>query len=301
MIEGQNGLNWRNWKKIVQTVEDCGFYGLYRSDHFTNASLPDKDSLELWVSLTYLAISTKKIIFGPLVSPISFRNPVFTARMANAVDELSEGRIKLGLGAGWQEREHHNYGFELLSLEQRFLRFEEGLKVISGLFSSNEPFSFSGEYFTISDAVLLPKPYRPNGPEILIGGNGEKYTFPKVISSAKEWNAIFLTPEKWVSLNEKLDQQLQERGRNTNEVRRSLMTNLTYGKSESDLIKKLNGKDQAELKRKGIITGTTSQVIDQLHQYKELGLAEIMLQWIDLEDMDGLIHFAGNVLPKFQQ
>jgi hypothetical protein len=79
------------------------------------------------------------------------------------------------------------------------------------------------------------------------------------------------------------------------------MTNLTYGKSESDLIKKLNGKDQAELKRKGIITGTTSQVIDQLHQYKELGLAEIMLQWIDLEDMDGLIHFAGNVLPKFQQ
>ncbi len=100
MIEGQNGLNWSNWKKIVEVVESYGFYGLYRSDHFTNANPPDKDSLELWTSLTYLATTTKRFKFGPLVTPTSFRNPVFTARMASAVDDLSIGRLKLGLGAG---------------------------------------------------------------------------------------------------------------------------------------------------------------------------------------------------------
>ena len=102
MIEGQNGLNWPRWKRIVQEVEDLGFVGLYRSDHYTNANPPDKDSLELWVSLTWLASNTKRIQFGPLVSPVSFRQPTMTARMAAAVDDLSDGRLVLGLGAGWQ-------------------------------------------------------------------------------------------------------------------------------------------------------------------------------------------------------
>lgn len=110
MIEGQNGLNWPRWQRIVRLVEDLGFAGLYRSDHYTNASPPDLDSLELWVSLTWLAAHTKRIEFGPLVTPVSFRHPTMTARMAAAVDDLSGGRLTLGVGAGWQEREHTNYG-----------------------------------------------------------------------------------------------------------------------------------------------------------------------------------------------
>ncbi|HJR78580.1 MAG TPA: LLM class flavin-dependent oxidoreductase, partial [Anaerolineales bacterium] len=105
MIEGQNGLNWPRWQKIARLVEDLGFVGLFRSDHFTNSSPPDLDSLELWTSLTWLACNTKRVEFGPLVTPFSFRHPVFTARMASAVDALSGERLTLGLGAGWQERE----------------------------------------------------------------------------------------------------------------------------------------------------------------------------------------------------
>ena len=104
MFEGQNGLNWQRWKKLVPAIEDFGFAGLYRSDHFTNPHLPDQDSLELWTSLTWLADHTKRIEFGPLVSPVSFRHPVLTARIASAVDDLSAGRLRLGLGAGWQVR-----------------------------------------------------------------------------------------------------------------------------------------------------------------------------------------------------
>ena len=114
MIEGQNGLNWPRWQRLAVQVEQSGFAGLYRSDHYTNMKMPDKDSLELWVSLSWLASHTKRIKFGPLVSPVSFRHPTMTARMAAAVDDLSEGRLALGMGAGWQEREHNNYGWALL-------------------------------------------------------------------------------------------------------------------------------------------------------------------------------------------
>ena len=104
MLEGQNGLTWPRWQRIARAVEDLGFAGLYRSDHYTNMNPPDVESLELWVSLTWLASHTERIEFAPMVSPVSFRDPSMTARMAAAVDDLSGGRLSLGLGAGWQER-----------------------------------------------------------------------------------------------------------------------------------------------------------------------------------------------------
>ena len=140
MLEGQNGLTWPRWKNIVRLAEELGFAGLYRSDHFTNMNPPDQASLELWVSLTWLADNTKRIVFGPLVAPLSFRHPALMARMASAVDDLSGGRLTLGLGSGWQEREHRLFGFDLLDPAPRFDRFEEGLQVITKLLKSDAPF-----------------------------------------------------------------------------------------------------------------------------------------------------------------
>ncbi len=188
MIEGQNGLNWNRWQHLVKAVEELGFDGLYRSDHYTNANPPDKDSLELWVSLTWLASNTDRIEFGPLVSPVSFRDPTMTARMASAVDDLSGNRLILGLGAGWQEREHAHYGWDLLGVSDRFDRFEEGLEVITKLLQNREPVDYSGNYYSLNEAVLLPRPSRSGGPPILIGGNGPKRTLPLVARFASEWN-----------------------------------------------------------------------------------------------------------------
>jgi alkanesulfonate monooxygenase SsuD/methylene tetrahydromethanopterin reductase-like flavin-dependent oxidoreductase (luciferase family) len=230
---------------------------------------------------------------------MSFRNPVFTARMASAVDDLSLGRLKLGLGAGWQEREHKNYGFDLLDPEERFLRFEEGLKIITGLFTSITPFSFNGEFYQLNDAVLLPKPHREGGPEIVIGGNGKRFTIPMVVAYANEWNTVFIPPEKFASLNAVLDKQLAETNKRGKKIRRTLMTNLTYAQTDSELTKKLNGRDSSELEQRGIIVGKTPQVIEKLKQFEELGCEEIMLQWIDLDDIEGLLHFSINVLPEF--
>src|SRR5204863_5509538 len=131
---------------------------------FTNADPPDIDSLELWVSLTWLASHTNRIEFGSIVSPVSFRNPVFTARMGKDVDDLSGGRLVLGVGAGWQAREHRNFGFELLEVGERMDRFEEGVEVISRLLRSDTPVNYAGHYYQLHDAILLPRPQRPGGP-----------------------------------------------------------------------------------------------------------------------------------------
>lgn len=299
MIEGQAGLNWPRWKRVVRTVEELGFAGLYRSDHFTNASPPDIDSLELWVSLTWLADNTKRIEFGPLVAPFSFRHPAHTARMAGAVDDLSAGRLSLGLGAGWQAREHEKFGFELLDIDPRFQRFEEGLEVVTRLLRSDEPFSFSGNFYRLNDAVLLPRPERKNGPPVLIGGNGEKRTLPLVARYAGEWNANFITAEEVRRLNGILDNLLREAGRRPGEVRRSLMTGCVFGESEAKVreASKVYGERPIEALRKaGFIVGTSAQVSEQLAGLAETGIDRVMLQWLDLDNLDGLEALAKAVL-----
>ncbi len=300
MIEGQNGLNWSRWQRIATAVEDLGFAGLYRSDHYTNANPPDKDSLELWVSLTWLASHTKRIKFGPLVSPVSFRQPTMTARFACAVDDLSNGRLVLGLGAGWQEREHTNYGWDLLDVPNRFTRFEEGLKIIEHLLKKDEPLTFSGEYYRIKDAVLHPRPHRPSGPPILIGGNGPQRTLPLAARYAHEWNGIYLSPAKFAERNHRLDELLEEYNRQPTDVCRSLMIRCEVGESDKVLKKKFPNTSESmeELRQRGLLIGTASQIVDLLSQFEEAGLQKVMLQWLDLDDLDGLEVLSKSVLPQ---
>lgn len=299
MIEGQDGLNWPRWKRIVKLVEELGFAGLYRSDHFTNSSPPDIDSLELWVSLTWLAENTNRIEFGPLVTPFSFRHPAHTARMASAVDDHSGGRLTLGLGAGWQDREHEKFGFSLLDIDGRFRRMEEGLEVVIRLLRSDEPSSFFGEFYTLKDAVMLPRPERPGGPSILIGGNGEKRTLPLAARFADEWNAIFTTADEVRRLNGILDSLLEEQDRDPSNVRRSLMTGCVFGKSDASVkaaSKPYGDNTLEELRKDGNIVGTGAQVSEQLAQLAETGIDRVMLQWLALDDLDGLEALAKAVL-----
>jgi F420-dependent oxidoreductase-like protein len=288
MIEGQNGLTWRTWQNIAAAVEELGFAGLYRSDHFTNADGPDKDSLECWTSLTWLASHTHRIEFGPLVSPVSVRNPALTARMAAAVDDLSGGRLTLGLGAGWQEREHHVFGFDLLDVKARFARFHEGLEVITRLLKSDQPANFDGQYYQLREASLLPRPQRPGGPPLLVGGNGEKRTLRLAARYADEWNAVFQAPEGFKRLSIKLDEWLEDEGRKPEAVRRSMMTGIRYAQTRKGLEEKLHGRTAEELRGRGMIVGVGEDVQEQLIELEQAGVQRVMLQWMELDDMDGL-------------
>lgn len=296
MLEGQNGLTWPRFQRIARAVEDLGFAGLFRSDHFTNSEPPDIDSLELWVSLTWLASHTSRIEFGPLVSPVSFRHPVFTARMGKDVDNLSGGRLVLGVGAGWQVREHTNFGFDLLELGPRFARFEEGLEVITQLLREEQPVTFAGEYYQLQDAVLLPRPERPGGTRVLIGGNGMQKTLPLVARYANEWNGVFVPAARYAELNAHLTGLLQAAGRDPKSVRRSLMTNVLFGRNDAEVQTKLAGRDPDKLAERGILHGTASAVREQLARVAEAGAERVMLQWLDLDDLAGLEAFAKAVL-----
>ncbi|HEU0295340.1 MAG TPA: LLM class F420-dependent oxidoreductase [Anaerolineales bacterium] len=298
MIEGQNGLNWAHWQKIVRLVEQLGFVGLYRSDHFTNAGPPDLDSLELWTSLTWLACNTNRIEFGPLVTPFSFRHPAFTARIASAVDDLSGGRLTLGLGAGWQEREHHLFGFELLEPQPRFDRFDEGMQVVTRLLQSDEPVTFDGRYYQLRGATLLPRPHRKGGPRILIGGNGEKRTLANVVRYAVEWNCVMLLPQDFANRNARLTEMLKAAGRNPDDVRRSMMTGIVFGQDDSALQEKLSARKRTveELQASGAVAGSPRQVQEQLKALEEAGLQRVMLQWLDLDDLAGLEALAKEVI-----
>lgn len=296
MLEGQNGLNWPRFQRIAQAVDELGFAALFRSDHFTNADPPDIDSLELWVSLTWLASHTKRIEFGSMVSPVSFRNPVFTARMGKDVDDLSGGRLVLGVGAGWQVREHRNFGFDLLEVGPRLDRFEEGLEVITRLLRSNTPVDYQGHYYRLQDAILLPRPQRPGGPRLLIGGNGPERTLPLAARYAQEWNGVFVPAARYQALNQRLDELLMMEGRQPQEVRRSIMTNVLFGRDENEVKRKVGNRDGESLKARGILVGMKGALQDQLGVLAEAGVQRALLQWMDLDDIDGLEAFAKSVL-----
>ena len=159
MIEGQEGLNWDRWRHLCKVVEDLGFESLWRSDHLISLmGEPQRDCIETWVSLALCAEWTKRITFGPNVSPMTFREPAILAKMATAVDILSGGRLVLGVGAGWYETEHTEFHIPFLSLKERLDRLEAGIPIIRH--TRQQP---------------TPKPVRGSSP-LLVGGGGGKRT-----------------------------------------------------------------------------------------------------------------------------
>ncbi|HWQ12604.1 MAG TPA: TIGR03560 family F420-dependent LLM class oxidoreductase [Roseiflexaceae bacterium] len=312
MIEGQMGLTWPRWKAIAAAVEEAGFAGLFRSDHFTDPQPPNQESLEMVVSLAYLADRTARIHFGPCVAPVSFRDPVMLARQAAALDDLSGGRMVLGVGAGWQEREHHMFGYQLGDVATRMARFEEGLEVIHRLLRGEGPANYEGRFFRLRDAELLPRPQRPGGPPIMVGGNGMRRTLRLAARYADVWNGVFLSPAEFRARSAHLNELLAAAGRPASAVRRTLMTALFFGRDEGELDRRLSwrheedgfrGKSLAETVaalREGDrrVAGTTDAVVEQLRAYAAAGVEEILLQWFDLDDIDGLRGFAQAVLPR---
>ena len=298
MIEGQEGIGWDRWRRLVRAVEDFGYAGLYRSDHFPNDRTGSyRDGLELWSSLTWLAENTGRIEFGPLVSPVSFRHPVITAWQASAVDNLAGGRLRLGVGAGWQESEHDAFGFDLLDTDRRFGRFEEGLEVITRLLRNAEPVSFEGEFYRLNDALLMPRSPKPGGIPIVIGGNGPRRTLPLVARHADEWNAVLVTPGEFADLNARLDGLLVEAGRRPEAVRRTLMTRAVFGSTDAAVDLKLDGVPREDLDD-AVIVGTAEEFVDRLGRLSEAGVQRVMLQWLEVDDIDGLEAMAGSVLPQ---
>jgi F420-dependent oxidoreductase-like protein len=301
MIEGSRGLNWSRWKRLLQTAEACGYQCVFRSDHFTNPAGEDQDSLELWISLAYAASHTKSIEFGSLVAPVTFRHPSMQARYAAAIDDLSGGRLALGMGAGWQEREHQRFGIPHYDFPTRYQMLEEALQLTRLLLRSDTPSDFNGKHFQLENAILLPRPARPGGPPILIGGNGPKRTLPLVAKYADEWNADALDIDTYKARRATLGDYLSAKGRAVDDVKYSLMTSVFYRQTQAQLDAFLHesGVSSEDRKAGKIIVGATAEVVDQIAARFEAGVQRIMLRWLELDDLTNLELLARDVLSQF--
>jgi alkanesulfonate monooxygenase SsuD/methylene tetrahydromethanopterin reductase-like flavin-dependent oxidoreductase (luciferase family) len=309
MVEGQAGVTWDTWKALVSRVEEWGFAGLYRSDHFTNPFPPNENSLEMMVSLAYVADHTARAHFGPLVAPFSFREPVMLARQAAHIDALSKGRMILGVGAGWMQREHEMFGYALLDKPARMERFAEGLQVVWSLLKSDVPVSFDGKYYKLREAEILPRPHKTR---ILVGGNGVNRTLRLVAKYADVWNGVGIGPQKFSELAGTLDSYLVEAGRPVDAVKKTLATFIYFGRdrraleeriarvrSAHDELKEMPHAELVDLLRKVdfSIAGLADEVIPQIRAYADAGVEELMLQILDSDDLDGLNAFAEQVMP----
>ena len=309
--EGLFGLTWPAWKRLVRTVEDLGFAGLYLSDHFILNVPPDCPSLELIVALTHLADTTERVRFGSMVAPLSVRDPVMLTRQAAALDELSGGRMVLGVGTGWEEGEHTMFGYALGDMPTRFARLEDGLEVITRLLRSDEPVTFEGRFFQLRDAVLTG-PRRLTGPPVMIGGSGAKRTLPLVARFADIWNAQLLTPDGVRERSSLLDHLLMAAGRRPGDVRRTFNTFVVCGRTPSELGERLHGyrryaglatlpQDQVleQLRTEWMaIVGTPDEIVAQIQAYEAAGIVELSMQWPGIDDIEGLEIVAAEVLPR---
>lgn len=311
LVEGAHGLTWERWKVFVAKVEEMGYAGLYGSDHFTlNAAPPDAESLELIVALAYAADHTKRLKLGQLVSPASFRDPVMLTRQMLALDDLSGGRMVFGVGAGWNAREHEMFGYDLGDLRTRLDRFGEAVEVIARLKRSDSPVSYSGRYYTLKDAMLLPRPRRPGGPPLLIGGRGPKRTLPLVARYADIWNVAMVTPDTLQEKLRLLDALIVAAGRQPGDVARTLMIPVFCGHGAEllhwagqrrSMAAYANLSDDAlldALRGLGAIMGTPDEAVERIRVYERLGIEEIMVQWFARDDLDGLRRIAEHVMPR---
>src|SRR5919108_4316401 len=235
MLEGQEGLTWELWRRIMARVEELGFESLWRSDHFMSLVDSRRDALETWVALTLTAAETTRLRFGSLVCPMTFRHPSLLARMAAAVDTLSGGRLVLGVGAGWNAEEHHAFGIPFPPLTEPMSMLEEGIEVIVRLLGDG-PAHFAGRYYQLDGAHPYPKPAQLPRIPLLIGTTSAGRMLRIVARYADEWDVPGITsPTEYCARRERLVAYCREINRDPRDIRRCVSTAYLIGRSAAEL------------------------------------------------------------------
>jgi len=295
MLEGQEGLSWERWRRICADVERLGFASLRRSDHLISLMGPgtsERDCIECWESLALAAEWTKKIEFGPMVSPMTFRIPGVLAKIAASVDALSGGRLILGVGAGWNQNEHSVFGIPFLTERERFERLEAGINTMRDIWSKTNP-----------------RPARNTIP-LLMGGKGLKRTIPLVAREATEWNLSRLDADMFRDRRDALDQCCREIGRDPATIHRSVMTSYIIGRDRADQLeraaqvrevvpdlKSLRPEEVLENRNGPWLVGTPEEIAAKIREHSKLGVDLFMLQHFLLDDSDALDLLGKEVLP----
>ena len=286
MIEGQEGVSWEQWVALADACEESGLEGLFRSDHYLSVfGQGERGSLDAWATICALAAVTKRIRLGTLVSPVTFRRVSVLAKVVATADHVSGGRVELGLGAGWNEREHEVYGFPFPDLGERMHLLEQQLADV-----------------TRQWAELSPAPVQQPRPPLIVGGTGGPRSCRLAARFANEYNTVFATVEECVERREQVAAACRSLGRAP--ILFSLMTGCIVGRDRAELEERarnvavrtgleaddLLGGDRS-------ITGTVGEVVARLREYEQAGVERVFLQHLDHADVEMVRLIGAEVVP----
>lgn len=295
--EPQQGATYDDLLSVAQAAERLGFDAFFRSDHYQRigAGDPGVGSTDAWVTLAGLVRETSAIRLGTLVSPATFRLPGPLAISVAQVDQMSGGRVELGLGTGWFDAEHTSYGIPFPPVGERFGRFEEQLEIITGLWTAEESYSFEGSYYRLAGSPALPKPAQRPRPPIIVGGFGAKRTPRLAATYADEYNVPFRSLSDTGAAYDRVRRACEEAGR---EIVLSAAQTTVVGADRAEIERRAAaiGEDADKLRENGLC-GTPAEVVERIGQFAELGAERFYLQILDLGDLEHLELIAAEVLP----
>ena len=300
--EPQQGADYATLRRVAQATERLGFDAFFRSDHYLSiggSGLPGPT--DAWATLAALAVETSRIRLGTLVSPVTFRLPGPLAVTVAQVDQMSGGRVELGLGTGWFDAEHAAYGIPFPPLAERFGMLGEQLAIITGLWQTPEQqkFSFRGAHYQVTDSPGLPKPAQRPRPPVVVGGAGGRRTPRLAAAYADEFNLGFRSVPDSAAAFGRVRAACAAAGRDAASLRYSVAHTVCCGRDTAELDRRAAaiGRPLADL-RADAVAGTPAEVIDRIGQFGEIGADGVYLQVLDLDDIDHLELIAAEVLPQ---
>jgi F420-dependent oxidoreductase-like protein len=294
MIEGQEGVTWDDWVRLARSTEEHGLEGLFRSDHYTAIIRPDADAHDAWATLAGLAAVTARIRLGTMVSPATFRHPSVLARMAVTVDHISGGRVEVGMGSGWYEREHHAHAFPFLDGKRRFELFAEQVEVVVRSWTE-ERFEHQGPAYRLRDQLALPRPVQQPHPPLVLGGTVKRRFAALAARYATEVNTLGAPNEELRARKAALDRACTDAGREPETLGFSVMTACFLGESERDVLERvarflsIRGDDTdpqtlvAERRDRWLV-GTVDEVGARIEELRDIGVSRVLLQHLNHDD-----------------
>lgn len=299
----QQNIEIAECRRLWRWADRAGFDWFDVSDHFYESPMTEKQGpyLECLACLAALACDTERLRIGTVVLAMDYRHPAVLANALAAIDQLSGGRLEVGLGAGWNEQEYAAYGISFEPIGRRLDALEEGLQVIRLLFTERRA-NFDGRFFHLRDALCEPKPLQPRVP-IWIGGNGERRTLRLIAQYADGWNSPYVTAEQWSRLSGVLDRHCEDVGRDPSQIQRDVNLSFHLAASEAHRARaeahfgEVFGAAGDAFRTRGAVTGTPPEAIDALAPYAEAGVDRINIALRPPLDWDALQAWAEEVIP----
>jgi F420-dependent oxidoreductase-like protein len=299
--EPQQGATYDQLLAVARLTEELGFDAFFRSDHYLRIGEgdPGPGSTDAWVTLGALARETSRIRLGTLVTPVTFRLPGPLAISIAQVDAMSGGRVEVGLGAGWYDREHEAYGIPFPPARERFDRLEEQLAILTGSWSTppDATFSHDGAHYHLLESPALPKPVQRPHPPVILGGYGTRRTPRLAAQYASEFNLPFPPLEYFAEGCDHVRRACEAIGRDPASMRYTVALVVCCGATEEEFRRRADaiGHDPDHLR--AAAGGLPGEVVERIRAFAAAGAETVYLQVLDVDDLDHLRLLAAEVAP----